>query len=1190
MPKDLVEEGKVSELCNNIIRQFHSRTVVEGKKTDINHELSLKIEHKFKSMWLTFSKGKQSHTVTIPTPFLRNSVNLITQNEVERAVCSYYIKEREQIVDYLSAIYLIVCSDPTGLVPDFLVKGTPFIQRVVDSFRYGNAPTIIYNLQRAVNEVANRMPLHETDMNSWAMNRRLLIVDPKFDELRNPAERLNYQVEKSRENFHKGWTSIGLSDGVLANKNYILTTDIRKLSPFGLRYNNPGRNLYSTLGMKGDELPLVKSRSMQELLDKGIVDTKIDPSTERMIAAGKAILKLKLKPTLKASPGGISRKGWNLFTLFANLPDVFEDQILIDKRHANKFVTYEKRYQCFGELLIKKGDFLKKGRKLSIAADGEIKRFDLDAPRAKAIKVSKSKTNIGGIETDVYNIIVEYRRYFKDGTKITNLHGNKGVVRLMDLGYAIDPRTGKPRKIDIISAAQSIKKRKNFGQILEALTNTVNGDKDTVCEDDLYVPIEAIEDQLVKCGLPADGTWMCHTYAGEITGVCGTVFWGVIGQPEGSLWENDATTKKNGRELRTAGLKFSTVEMRALQTRFGKDNPILDEILSYMQGTEDLHEKFTILKSKRGQFPSDKPTIDVRDVKPVNQSAGIIMEQSVVSGTVVDETFQPGGFLLQLPLPYRTHLEDKETLNLVTEGMAPGPYEPGCVVYTTDKVYIPHSNLRKCWRHDTGKFGLSEIGALVNNIIIASNRLLVRPEDQINYTLYYNAVATYFRRISDMMGGKRGDISTYGMSVRYPYSAKAKATLSNSLPRNTIEIHKDMAKKLNVVNGDVVLVERFPCLGFMSIRPQKVHITESLLCKYTIRASKNSLGSLSLDFDGDDLYLASFHTPEAKEALRKEWKNPNKACYDIIKELNKKAGVPHTKCMGLQDYNITPFIDLDVESHAELVKRATGVKSHTGPVIALAYNVMRLIENSDVADNQRANIAIELFLDKVGNSVFKQKHGVQSLHDIVIDAICTADVNLLVEYGFKRGTSTVICDIIKEKAKGLKKPVHNLRSYHQFIKKNGASNIINRIVREQNKIYFASRAQLEACKLLAHIEQPALDVPSRILYLILSGKYNSVITPLEEHKQQESLEQLFSDNAKEACKALHRLVDDIFRVNPPSKEKIIAVGKAIMKQRSKRKSTDRMIACGKAIMKQRSRRKSRDKMIACGKIIKKKRF
>lgn len=1116
MPETLASTSRIESVSSGIFQQFHSRTVIEGNKQKVHYRLSLDIENKFNTLWLTFSKDDQKHTVTIPLPYLKDGVALLVQNEVERAICNYYLKERGTIVDYITAISLIICGDPTGLIPDHLVKGTPFIQRIIDSFQYGNAPTIVYNLQRAINEIVNKMPLHETYLNSWVMNHRLIIIDPEFDGLTSPAERLAYQVQKNKEYFHMGWTSIGLSDGVLADRNYILTTDIRKLTPFGMRFHNPGRNLYSTLGMVGDELPLVKSESMQDLMDKGL-----------------------------------TRKGWNLNTLFVNIPDVFEDQILVDKRHANKFITYRRRYQCFGQLLVSKGDYLKRGHKLSINIAGEIKRLELKAPNMKVEKISKSKTNVGGVETDVYNVVISYRRYFKDGTKFTNLHGNKGVIRLMDLGNMIDPRTGELKPIDVIVGAQSVKKRMNFGQILEALTNNINGDKEVIIDDYFNVDIDLVSEQLVANGFPADGTCLCHTYLGELTGICGTVFWGVIGQPEGSLWQDGATTKKNGRELRTAGLKLSTVEIRALETRFGKDNPVIDEIMTYAQGTDDLHEKFLILKSKRGEVPAEKPIVDVRDVKAVNQNAGVIMDPDLIIGTVVDELFHPGGFVLQLPIACEVRL-DAETHELVSEGMPAGPAQEGQIVHVYDKIYIPHSNLRKCWKHDTSKLGLSEIGALVNNIIISSNRLIVRPEDAVNYMLFYNAVCAYFRRISNMMGSKRGDISTYGMAVRYPYSAKAKATLSNALPKNTVEIHKNMAKDLNVSNGDIVLAERFPCLGFMSIRPQKIRVTEDPLCKYTIRVSSNSLGSMSLDFDGDDIYLASFHTPEAKKALKKEWTNPNKACYDIIKQLNKKAGVPHVKCMGLQDYEIVPFYDLDVESHAELVKRATGVKSHTGPVIALAYNIMRLIENSDIADNQRANVAVELFLDKVGNSVFKQKHGVQSLHDIVIDAICTVNVETLVEHGFRRGTSTIICNVIVEKAKAL--GVYDLARYHKFVKERGTSNIINRIVRTENKIYFASRAQLEGCKLLNHIEQPEVDVPSKLLYWVLSGKSDSVTTPLDTHRQEKALEKLLSEEYKDICRTLHSILDVTFtgKSRLSKEEKLRSCGKAMRKAYSNR--------------------------------------
>ena len=1113
----LANEAKVKGLCDHLRQQFYVRTSVEGRKLGIDFGITMGTEIISNVLWITFAKNHLRHEVSIPLPYIENGITFIMQNEVKRATCNYFMKERNQIVDYMAAIHYILCGDPTGILPAGFATGTPFLQRVINSFQYSNTATIVYSLQRAINEVVNRMPLHETNMNSWVFNHRLFIVDPDFDEIMDPAERLAYQVRKNKDYFNRGWTSIGLSDGSLADKNYILTTDTRKLTPFGIRYHNPGRNLYSTYGMKGDEEPLIRSQSMQDLTDEGI-----------------------------------TRKGWNLFTLFVDMPDVFEDQIMVDVSHLKKFTSYDRRYQCFGKLLVKKGDKLKRGDRLSITPDGEVKTFDLDAPNAKVVYISESIANVGGVKEKVFNIIISYRRYFKDGTKFTNLHGNKGVVRFKELGHAIDPRTGHLRKIDVIVSAKSIKKRKNYGQILEALLNNLSGEVVQVVPDEYQCSMKGLGIALESKGFPKDGTWQCNTYMGELTGICGTVFWGVIAQPEGSLWGRGATTRKNGRELRTAGLKFSTVEFRALDTRFGKDNAIADEIMGYAQGAEDLHEEIAILKSKRGQPVQNRPIVDIRHVTPVNQVASTIMDKKETSGTVVDEAFYPGGFIMRLPARYQTALD--KNLNVLSEGRVRTwadieVHELLGALYETDFIYVPDANMRKCWRHGTGKYGLSEIGVLVNNIVIMGHRLILRPQDEINHDLFYRAVKAYFARVAKRMGSKRGTVSTYGMAIRYPYSAKAYATLSNRLPKNTVEIHRSMAKRLRVKNGDVVMVERFPCMGFMSVRPQKIHVTDDPLCKYTIRVSGNSLGSLSLDFDGDVLFIASFHTSEAKTILKKERENPNKSCYDVIKFLNKKAGVPHTKCMNLLDFEIYPFLDLDAETHGELVKRATGVKSHTGPVIALAYNVMRIIENSDIKDNQKTNVAIEVFLDKVGNSVFKQKHGVKSLHDVVIDAICTADLETLVEHGFDRGTSTIICKIIRKKAQ--ERGVFDLVQYHTNAKENGRSNIINRIVREDNKIYFASRANLEACKLLLNLEQPIVDVPSRIFAWTMSGKANTIVTPSEKHREEAALRILKDANMRDACRTLGKFIDDalIRKVTPnePRKKDYTSVAKSFEK-------------------------------------------
>ena len=204
-------QAKTQLLCQSIIGQFIARTQVEGKKRGIDFGISLNPEVKHGSMWFTFTKGKESHSFNIPIPFVDNNVLLIEVNEVRRAVCPYLMREEDFILDYFSIMQRIVSENPRGKIPEALVKKAPFIQQIVYSFENGNSSIIMYNLQRAVNEIVNRMPLHETYLNSWVMNHRLIIIDSAFEELRSPEDRLNYQVEKSRAYFPRGSTPIGLA-------------------------------------------------------------------------------------------------------------------------------------------------------------------------------------------------------------------------------------------------------------------------------------------------------------------------------------------------------------------------------------------------------------------------------------------------------------------------------------------------------------------------------------------------------------------------------------------------------------------------------------------------------------------------------------------------------------------------------------------------------------------------------------------------------------------------------------------------------------------------------------------------------------------------------------------------------------------------------------------------------------------
>jgi len=273
------------------------------------------------------------------------------------------------------------------------------------------------------------------------------------------------------------------------------------------------------------------------------------------------------------------------------------------------------------------------------------------------------------------------------------------------------------------------------------------------------------------------------------------------------------------------------------------------------------------------------------------------------------------------------------------------------------------------------------------------------------------------------------------------------------------------------------------------------------------------------------------HTPEAKLALKKEFDNPNQTCYGEIKRLNERKGAPHVKCYTLQDYAITPFADITNEEHAALVELNTGVKAQTGPVIALTYNLMRIVENSDLAQSQKMKVAIEMFLEKAAQSVFEQKHGGKSLYEIVIDGVCMGDVNMLVDVGFKRGTTEKLCGLIKSKATQV--GVHDLVKYHLKAKEKGYSNIISKIVRTQNRIYFASRSKLEAIALLEALASPVVDIPSEVFKWVMSGNADLEETELDKARTAASIDCFKNETMKDACAMLIGAVDNIMSQRRP---------------------------------------------------------
>jgi len=1034
--------------------------------TFVSSKIEMKMTLENFRLNLDFSCESDTASIAIPLPSLTdNGIEILKNGDVERVLCDYWLEKSQERVRYLDSIRILICDDANKIFPHLEVGRNSFTS-LIKSFDKNQSLIVANGIQRMINDIVCRMPLFETDMNSWVMNSRIMIIDENFDSISDPAERLNYQVEKNRKYYDKfGWTAIGLSDGVLADKNYLLSMDLRKFTPFGL-YHNPQRNLYSTLGMKGDEVPRIRSDSMQKLMDKGI-----------------------------------TRKGWNLFTVILDVPLNFEDQIIVNKRLAKKSHTIKRRFIVQNDhVAVKVGDTIKHRSVLGYSADGQAVRNTLRCDEAKIVSLRKDFTLINAIKFPITIVTVEGRRYFRDGTKFSNLHGNKGIIRLAETGVAIDPRTGKEREIDVIISAKSVNKRKNFGQVIEALVNNLYEDKEFIVVKDYFEKdIKDLRSKLQENGFPADGSWMCKTQWGDLSGIAGLMFWGVTKDPEDAIWDADSPKLTDNRELRTSGLKFSHVELKALVTRFGPNNPIIKEILAKAQGVEILQDEFRILNSAKGEIDPRYPVIDAKDVKAVNvEDEGLFHDLVDIKGTVVDDEYFSEGFTLRLPIYFQV-IVDKNDPEKYTWGL------PQEIIdkdekkeYLYNTIFIPNSLIRRCWRHSSGKWGLNPIGVLINSIIISAHRVIT-DKCNANARNLALAIGRYFSKVSTEMGTKRGEISTYGMAIRYPLSTRGTAALSNDLEPNTIEIYRDMAEILKVKTGDAVLAERFPCLGFMSIRPQWVKVTDDPMCKYVIRVSNNSLVSMNLDFDGDTLFLAGFETIEAKERLKEELRNPNKICKDAIDQLNSKK-VPIIMESSLDSLNVHIFPKPTNDEHAELVRKATGVKSHTGPVIALAYNLMRIVERNVPYTNTTAHAHLELLLDFLGNTVFKQKHGIKSLQEEATDAICVADVNGMVKLGFDEEPSKLLCDLIKKEAQSI--GITNLQKYHEYAKKRGASKIINLIVRKKHKVYFASRSIMGPFALLEHLNAPPCDLPSFILYKVLRTDREKIEDKIENLKAE----------------------------------------------------------------------------------------
>jgi len=1044
------------ETTETFLRRHNSRMRGAGRAL----ELSIDVREDDFSIFLDFQGEKQKCSLVLPKARRNEFGNLVVGDRNDRALCPFMVVQNGQPthVSYEQLIGVLLSTNIEELFPQQGKRN--FIDKILFGFQSGRGRLAVSLCQRFLNlNLFNALPLSGTPMQDWAMNRRMMIFDPVFETLR-PDEKLEYQRRKNELLFP--WSSIGLSDGAAAVKNYILQDELRKYTAFGLRHHNPIRNLYSTLGMKGPEVPWVVSRSAYDLEQQGV-----------------------------------KRGGWNWMTVFLDLPDNFEDQILVAKHHAGKEVTYLRSFTIFGEEEVDEGDTLVKGRVIGVNEDESPVIFDVDCERAKVIECKDGSVPFDGVDQPVRLVTLEVTYCMKDGVKITNQHGNKGIVRLMDLGKVQDGECGGAN-IDVIVSARSVQKRKNFGQILEALATATtqkwheiqNYGARIIIKDDLKVTQAQVEAVLGngKHMVGEDGCMDVETPWGDFRTICGYVHWGITKTPEEQLWQGKNTWETNQRGLRTRGNKVSTIEFKALTTLLGPKSKVVKEILSHQQGVEEVRELLHILNVMKGDEHLEflKPTIDPERLVYIPAGMGTFHTYEGLMGTVADEEMYPNGCYIQLPMRLQITIPNDRTI-AIQEGIAGNSayLQDDCRVFEFDKLPMPPFELRQPWKHPTGKYGLSDLATTLNQILEGCDRLKL---GEIKPQQLSAMVFRYFHMVSQSLSLKTGKVSQYLMAVRYPHSSKATAVLGQGLKPNWVEIHKDMARDIKVEDGDYVIVERFPCLGFMSTRIQRVRVTDDPQCKYTIRVSENSLVSMNLDFDGDVIYIMSFHTDGAKEELKENFHNPHPQIKEVLDRMNGKK-VPMTRAMTFQDMKLQSFAPMEAREHADLNATSLAVKLWTGPVIALCYSLMRIVEGNIPYHDREGHINVEVFLDKVGNSVFSQKHGTKSLREECVEAVCLADEKALIELGFPERQTQQLCNIIRMYAQKL--GVGNQRALVEHYQRHlgeGRSHIINAIVRRFHKTYFATRANLHPIDLLDHLGAEPHDLVGHLIRTSLAPK------------------------------------------------------------------------------------------------------
>ena len=103
-------------IITNFVGQFNSRILTRANAQTFSAVLN--VEKQDNVLVFKMTRDNVQHVLNIPEPFVRNNVQLVCVNGIERAVSKYYWKIHNRLISYADVMYEILFGYPVHILPE----------------------------------------------------------------------------------------------------------------------------------------------------------------------------------------------------------------------------------------------------------------------------------------------------------------------------------------------------------------------------------------------------------------------------------------------------------------------------------------------------------------------------------------------------------------------------------------------------------------------------------------------------------------------------------------------------------------------------------------------------------------------------------------------------------------------------------------------------------------------------------------------------------------------------------------------------------------------------------------------------------------------------------------------------------------------------------------------------------------